>query len=230
MPGGGKARIIKSGKINYLGNRNMKKYEVLQKMHSERVFAILRLASAQTAEKCIAALAEGGIHCMEITMTVPLAHRAIESACAGKEGKVLVGAGTVLDAESARIAVLSGAQFVVSPNFNEEVVRTCNRYGVPAICGVATPTEAARALEAGADVLKLFPANIYPYSIIKTLRGPFPNIELILTGGIGLGNIGEWLKAGAFACGVGGELLRGADEGDYARVTASAKKFKEAAL
>ena len=168
----------------------MKKYEVLQKIHSERVFAILRLASAQTAEKCIAALAEGGIHCVEITMTIPLAHRVLESACAGEEGKVLVGAGTVLDAESARIAVLSGAQFVVSPNFNEEVVRTCNRYGVPAICGVATPTEAARALEAGADVLKLFPANIYPYSIIKTLRGPFPNIELIPTGGMGLGIIG----------------------------------------
>ena len=123
---------------------------------------------------------------------------------------------------------MSGAKFLVTPTLNAEVIKTGNRYGVPVFCGVATATEALTALELGVDVVKAFPAGQFNPSVIKDWKGPLPNLEVMPTGGIGIENVAEWLKAGAFACGVGGAILEGYKEGDFAKVTATAKRFKAA--
>lgn len=201
----------------------MQKYQTLQGIGREKVIGIVRLRDDAAAEKCFAALCEGGIRCAELPFTVPYAHTVLESVSRSFGDSMLIGAGTILDAESARIAVLSGAKFVVTPNLNTEVLRMCNRYGIPVICGVATPSEAAVALEWGVDAVKLFPADQFSYGAVKAFKGPFPNLEVVPTGGIGAENVADWLRAGAFACGVGGRLLQGADEGDFGKVRAAAK-------
>ncbi len=203
----------------------LKKYETLKKIGENKIVAIVRVDDAEKAEKCFDALKEGGINVIEMTFTIPYAHTMLERLSKKYGESVIVGAGTVLDSETARIAMLSGARFIVSPSFNEGVAKICNRYAVPYFCGVNTPTEAITAMEAGVDVVKLFPANNFKPSIVKDLRGPFPTIEIMPTGGVNLTTIKEWIKAGVFACGVGGELVNGYKTGDYASITEAAKKF-----
>lgn len=205
----------------------LKKYEILKKIEQEKIVAIVRVDEADKATKCFDALYKGGINVVEMTFTIPYAHTLLESLSKKFKGEITVGAGTVLDSETARLAIMSGAEFIVSPSFNENVAKLCNRYSVPYFCGINTPTEAITAMEAGVDVVKLFPANNFKPSIIKDLKGPFPNIEVMPTGGVNLQTIKDWLKAGAFACGVGGDLVNGYKTGDYDSVTASAKKFLE---
>lgn len=206
----------------------MKKYEVLKRIEEEKIVAILRMADGGTAEKCFEALYDGGVTCAEFPFTAPYSHTIFESITRKFGNKMLIGAGTILDEATARIAILCGAKFLVSPTMNADVVRTGNRYGVPVLCGVATITEALAAIEAGADVVKVFPAGQFTPSVIKDWKGPVPNIEVIPMGGITLENIGDWLKAGAFACGVGGAIADGCKEGDFAKVTAAATAFKNA--
>lgn len=206
----------------------MKKYEVLKRIEEEKIVAILRMADGETAEKCFEALYKGGVTCAELPFTAPYAHTIFEAITRKFGDKMLIGAGTILDEATARIAILSGAKFLVSPSVNADVIRTGNRYGVPTLCGAATITEALAAIEAGADVVKVFPAGQFTPSVIKDWKGPVPNMEVIPMGGITLENIGAWLKAGVFACGVGGALFDGAKEGDFAKVTATAKAFKNA--
>lgn len=205
----------------------LKKYEVLKKIEKEKIVAIVRVDSEDKAVKCFDALYEGGIKVVEMTFTIPYAHSILES-LSKKYGKVMtVGAGTVLDSETARIAMLSGAEFIVSPSLDKGVAEICNRYSVPYFCGIATPKEAVNALELGVDVIKLFPATDFNPSIIKDLKAPLPNLEIMPTGGIGLINIKAWKEAGAFSFGIGGELTKGVKTGDFVLVKETAKKFAE---
>ena len=205
----------------------MKKYEILKQIKEEKVVGIIRVDSVEKAEKTLDALYEGGLKVVELTFTIPYAHTILAALTQKYAGKMVIGAGTVLDEATARIAILSGAEFLVTPTVNIDVIKLANRYGIPCLSGINTPTELVAALENGVDVAKLFPASNFKPGIIKDLKAPFPNAEIMPTGGISLANIKEWIAAGAYACGVGGELVAGAKTGDYASIVKTAKAFKE---
>lgn len=131
----------------------------------------------------------------------------------------------MLDAETCRAAILAGAQYIVSPGFDLESVKLCNRYQIPYMAGCMTPTEIIRAMEAGTDVIKVFPGNAFGPSIIKAFKGPLPQAPMMPTGGVSLDNVDQWIKNGCIAVGVGGDLTAGAKTGDYAKITATAKEF-----
>jgi 2-dehydro-3-deoxyphosphogluconate aldolase/(4S)-4-hydroxy-2-oxoglutarate aldolase len=141
--------------------------------------------------------------------------------------EILVGAGTVLDSETARIAILSGAQFVVSPAVNPDAARLCNRYQIPYMPGAATTREIIDAMECGADIVKVFPGETLGPSFVKAVRGPLPQASLMPTGGVDIGNVSDWIKAGCVAVGVGGNLTAGAKTGDFKSITTLAKQFIE---
>jgi 2-dehydro-3-deoxyphosphogluconate aldolase / (4S)-4-hydroxy-2-oxoglutarate aldolase len=174
---------------------------------ADGVVAIVRLDDLSGAVPLAAALARGGIRAVEYTFTNRTAARAIEAARAELDGAALVGAGTVLDAETARTAVLAGAQFVVTPTVALPVVELCNRYGVPTVIGAFTPTEILAAWQAGADFVKVFPASAGGPRYLKDVRGPLPQVRLIPTGGVGPDNAAAYVEAGASALGVGGNLV-----------------------
>ena len=205
----------------------MKKYEILKQIKEEKIVGIIRVDSVEKAEKTLDALYEGGLKVVELTFTIPYAHTILAALTQKYAGKMVIGAGTVLDEATARIAILSGAEFLVTPTVNVDVIKLANRYGIPCLSGINTPTELVAALENGVDVAKLFPASNFKPGIIKDLKAPFPNAEIMPTGGISLANIKEWIAAGAYACGVGGELVAGAKTGDYASIVKTAKAFKE---
>ncbi|MBR0143784.1 MAG: bifunctional 2-keto-4-hydroxyglutarate aldolase/2-keto-3-deoxy-6-phosphogluconate aldolase, partial [Clostridia bacterium] len=170
----------------------------------------------------------GGVVAVELTFTVPFAHEIIETlAKRYQSGEVIIGAGTVLDPETARIAMLSGAQYIVSPHLNLDTMKLCNRYRVPVMPGIVTPREALEALEAGADILKVFPGELFGPKAIKALKGPIPQGRYMPTGGVSVDNVAEWIKAGAVAVGAGSSLTAGAKTGEYEKITATAKIFLE---
>jgi 2-dehydro-3-deoxyphosphogluconate aldolase/(4S)-4-hydroxy-2-oxoglutarate aldolase len=207
----------------------MDKEQVLGKILKQGLVAVVRTENADQAKRVAAACIEGGVAALEITFTVPGAHRAIEDlAKEYSKGEILLGAGTVLDPETARIAILSGAQYIISPYFDEATIKLCNRYRVACMPGVMTPREAVQAMEAGADILKVFPANLFGPNIIKSFLGPLPQAKLMPTGGEGPDNAGEWIKAGAVALGAGSELTKGAKTGDYALITETARQYIKA--
>ncbi len=204
----------------------MDKELVLSKIQKAGLVAVVRTENAEQAKRVAAACLEGGVAALEITFTVPGAHKAIEDlAKEYTKGELILGAGTVLDPETARIAILSGAQYIISPYFDEATVRLCNRYRVACMPGVMTPKEAVQAMEAGADILKVFPANLFGPSILKSFLGPLPQAKLMPTGGVSAENAAEWIKAGAVALGAGSELTRGAKTGDYAQITETARAY-----
>jgi 2-dehydro-3-deoxyphosphogluconate aldolase / (4S)-4-hydroxy-2-oxoglutarate aldolase len=174
------------------------------------------------------ALADGGVKFVEITMTVPGALEIIRDAVAQlKDTDVYIGAGTVLDAETARAAIIAGAQFVVGPGFDFEMVRVCNTYGVVVMPGAFTPTEIIQAWRAGADVVKVFPANIGGPDYLKTIKEPLPQVELLPTKGVDFETAGAYIKAGAIAVGAGSTFVTKAlmAAKDYPRITENAKRF-----
>jgi 2-dehydro-3-deoxyphosphogluconate aldolase/(4S)-4-hydroxy-2-oxoglutarate aldolase len=182
--------------------------ETISRMRESGVVAVLRGVDATVVEAVGDALRAGGVTAMEVTMGSDDSLDAIEALSAHFEGEdVVVGAGTVLDSETARQAHLAGASFVVSPTFDEGVVETCNRYGIPVAPGVATPTEALSAYEAGADLCKVFPASTYGPGHLSSIRGPLPQIPLMPTGGVGPDNAAAYVEAGAEIVGAGGSLL-----------------------
>ena len=204
----------------------MDKELVLSKIQTQGLVAVVRADNGDQAKRIAAACLEGGVAALEITFTVPGADKVIEDlAKEYSKGEIILGAGTVLDPETARIAILSGAQYIISPAFSEDTIKLCNRYRVTYMPGVMTPKEAIIAMEAGADVLKVFPANLFGPSIIKSILGPLPQAKLMPTGGVAPENASEWIKAGAVALGAGSELTKGAKTGDYAAITETAKKY-----
>lgn len=208
----------------------MRKYELLREICDAGVIAVLRGRSADDVREMAERAIAGGIRVVEITMTTPGALDAIrELAARYADGKTIVGAGTVLDAETARAAMLSGAAFVVSPSFHPETVKMCNRYRVPVMPGVMTLGEIQAALELGVDVMKLFPGQLFSPSFIRAVKGPMPQVNLMPTGGVSLDNLAEWIRAGAVAVGIGSALTDEAVKtGDYSRITAQAARFVEA--
>jgi 2-dehydro-3-deoxyphosphogluconate aldolase / (4S)-4-hydroxy-2-oxoglutarate aldolase len=194
------------------------------------VVAVIRLHDASKLTAVVDALAAGGVRALEVTMTVPGAIRLIEQIAPTLPSEFVLGAGTVLDPETARQAILAGARFIVGPVYNEAVVRLCHRYDIAAMPGCFSPTEILTAWEAGADIVKVFPATALGPSYFKDVRGPLPQVRLMPTGGVSLANAGDWIRAGAVAIGVGTALVDGkaVAAGDYAAITASAKAFVDA--
>lgn len=206
----------------------MEKSKVLKRITDKGIVAVVRAESEDQALKIANACIEGGIDAIEITFTVPHAEKVIERLCSEYDtNTLLVGAGTVLDAATARIAMMAGASFIVSPGFDEGTVKICNRYKVPVMAGIMTVTEAMKAMEAGADVLKIFPAELFGPTIIKAFKAPLPHGVFMPTGGVDTENAADWIKAGAVAVGVGGSLTAGSKTGDYADITKKAKIFVE---
>lgn len=208
----------------------MDKLEVISRLKEEGIVAVVRAESEEKCQKLIDAIVKGGINFIEITMTVPGAVDIIkEMVKKYKDNEnIVIGAGTVLDAETARMVILSGAKYVVSPSFDADTIKLCNRYRVPVMPGIMTVREAVMALEAGVDILKVFPGNAFGPSIISSLRGPLPQAQFMPTGGVDVDNIDKWIKAGAVAVGTGGSLTAGAKKGDYDLVTKTAEEFVKA--
>jgi len=204
----------------------MKKFEIYQAVKKEGVVVVIRGNSVDQAIKTVEACYAGGIKIMEVTFTVPRADEIIKTLVEKYKGTdMIVGAGTVLDPETARAAILAGAQFVVSPALNVETIKLCNRYGVAVMSGIFTPTEAITALEYGVDILKLFPGDVATPKGLKALKGPLPQANIMPTGGVSLENVEEWFKAGAYAVGAGSFITKGAATGDYKAVEDISREF-----
>jgi 2-dehydro-3-deoxyphosphogluconate aldolase/(4S)-4-hydroxy-2-oxoglutarate aldolase len=194
------------------------------------VIAILRQADASSLRRIVDALYEGEVRAVEVTMTMPGALEALSTLSAQLGDRFLVGAGTVLDAETARLTILEGARFVVAPTFCAAVLEMCRRYDVVAMPGAYTPTEIVTAWDAGADLVKVFPAGGLGPGYLKDLRGPLPQLRLVATGGVTAENAGAFVAAGAVAVGVGGTLVEreAVARGDYARITEQARRLTRA--
>jgi len=205
----------------------MVKAEVLNTLREVGLVPVLRAESEEQALALASAIAAGGVTVLEVTMTVPGAIRVMRR-LAEERPDILIGAGTVLDPETARMCILEGAQFVVSPALKIATIEMCHRYGVPVIPGALTPTEILTAWEAGADVVKVFPASsMGGAKYLKSIKAPLPQIELIPTGGVSLATAAEFLEAGAFALGVGADLVnpKAVAEGHPETITENARKY-----
>lgn len=199
----------------------MRKYEVIQRIEKVGIVAVVRAESIDEAKKISLACMEGGIDAIEVTFTVPGAQKVIESLSKDFAEELLVGGGTVLDSETARQAILAGAKYIVSPSFNLETAKLCNRYQIPYMPGCMTITEIVTAMEAGADVIKVFPGNAFGPDFIKAIKGPLPQANLMPTGGVDIDNVDIWIKNGCIAVGAGGSLTAGSSED----ITKTAKEF-----
>ena len=204
----------------------MDKERILTRIQDCGIVAVVRAESTDKAERIVDACMEGGVAAIELTFTVPHADRVIEElAKKYDENDIILGAGTVIDAANARIAMLSGAQYIVSPYLDIETLKMCNRYRVAMMPGIMTVREGVLAMENGADILKVFPGDLFGPKIIKDSRGPIPYAKMMPTGGVDVNNVGEWIKAGAVAVGAGSSLTAGANTGDYKKITETAKQF-----
>lgn len=207
----------------------MQRIKAIQRLAEEGIVAVIRAESMEQGLKIVEAVKQGGINMLEVTMTVPGAVDIIKELTEHyKSDDVVIGAGTVLDPETARLCILAGAKYIVSPSLNLDTVKLCNRYRIPVMPGIMTIREAIEALEAGAEILKVFPGNAFGPDIIKAYKGPVPQGNYMPTGGVNLGNVKDWIKAGAIAVGTGSDLTRGAKTGDYNLVTQTARQFVEA--
>lgn len=207
----------------------MKKAAILQKLSTEKVIALIRADSPDGLLDCAKALAAGGLTSIELTMTTPGAIRMLEKATA-ELPDFLFGLGTVLDAETARAGILAGARFIVTPALRPDVITMCKRYSIPVFSGALTPTEVVNAWDCGADAAKIFPAEFFGPAYIKSLKAPLPQVELVPTGGVTAENVGEFIKAGAFATAAGSSLVdaKSFKDRDWAAITAKAQAFVKA--
>lgn len=207
----------------------LKKFEALQAVRKAGVLAVVRGTSEENSYKTAVASIKGGVKAIEIAFTSPNADVTIKrlSEDYADDPDVVVGAGTVLDAPTARMAMIAGARFIVSPSFNAEVAKVCNLYAVPYMPGCFSPTEVQTALMSGSDVVKIFPGAIAGTKMIPELHGPFPQAEFMPSGGVSIKNLKDWFDAGAFCCGAGGSLVGPGAKGDYDQVTKNAQAFHD---
>src|SRR5947208_852364 len=204
----------------------MQKLRTLQRIVESGLVAVIRTETAEQAIQMVEACQKGGVEAIEVTFTVHGAEEVIrEITRKNPNGEFVLGAGTVLDPETARIAMLAGAQYMVTPALNEATVRICNRYQIPCIPGAMTAREVLLAMECGADIVKLFPGELFGPDAIRAIRGPLPQANLLPTGGVNLDNVSDWIKAGAVGVAVGGALTSLAKSGDMQAVTETARKF-----
>jgi 2-dehydro-3-deoxyphosphogluconate aldolase/(4S)-4-hydroxy-2-oxoglutarate aldolase len=209
----------------------MEKREIFTKMMDEGLIPVIRVASASEAIDVANAIKEGGVSLIEITMSVQGAIDVIKELTGKYKDEIIMGAGTVLDPETGRAALLAGAQFIVSPTLNLDLIRLAHRYSAVVIPGAMTPTEILTAWNAGADMVKVFPAaQLGGPAYIKALRGPLPQILLVPTGGVNLQNAGAFVQAGASALGAGGELVdkKAVKEKKFSVITENARAFIKA--
>jgi 2-dehydro-3-deoxyphosphogluconate aldolase/(4S)-4-hydroxy-2-oxoglutarate aldolase len=207
----------------------MSRHEDLSRVLKSGIVAVIRSTSSEQLVEVARALYEGGVDVLEVTFTVPGALEIIAAVRKALGDKVLLGAGTVLDPETARAAFLAGAEFLVAPTVNLDVIRLGNRYDKLVMPGAFTPTEIVTAWEAGAQIIKVFPADIGGPAYLKTLHGPLPQVRLLPTGGVNLNTVADFLKAGACAVGLGGALVepRAVQAGDMARIKSLAAQYVE---
>lgn len=206
----------------------MNKQDVLRQVAEVGLVPVVRAASAEEAMQVIEAIRAGGVPVLEITMTVPRAVKVIEEVADRYGSEVIVGAGTVLDAETARACILAGASFVVSPALNLETIELCRRYAIAVMPGALTPTEVVAAWQAGADVVKVFPCGaLGGAKYLKSLKAPLPQVEMIPTGGVSLQTASDFIEAGAFALGVGADLVdtKAIRAGQPEKVTEAARAY-----
>ena len=205
----------------------MKRTNILIRLEQAGVIAVVRGKTKEEALKSSIAIVEGGLYGIELTFTVPQADEVIKELAAVFEDndKVIIGAGTILDATTARLAILAGAEYIVSPCFDKETALVCNLYQIPYLPGCMTITEAKEALKSGVDIVKLFPGSAYGPSIIGAFKAPMPQLNIMPTGGVSLDNLQEWFEAGVVAVGVGGNLLKPAETGDFDQVTEVARQY-----
>jgi 2-dehydro-3-deoxyphosphogluconate aldolase / (4S)-4-hydroxy-2-oxoglutarate aldolase len=205
----------------------MNKLKVLTNIAECGVVAVVRADSAEEAIKISDACVQGGILGIEITSTIKGAEQILKelSSIYADHQQVVLGAGTVLDTATARIAILAGAQFIVSPSFDKETAKLCNLYQVPYMPGCMTITEMKHALEYGADIIKLFPGNAFGPDFVKSVKAPLPQVNIMPTGGVSLDNVDQWIRNGCVAVGVGGNLVAPAKTGDYEKITHYAKQY-----
>lgn len=199
----------------------MKKFEILKKISDVGVVAVVRGDSIDEAVSISKACIAGGVTAIEVTYTNPMATEIITKL--SKEDHIVLGAGTVLDSETARIAIMAGASYIVSPGFDLETAKLCNRYQIAYMPGCMTISEMIKAMESGADIIKLFPGSAFGPSFVKGVKAPLPQINIMPTGGVSLENVDQWIKNGVIAVGVGGQLTGGTP----AEITEIAKKFVE---
>lgn len=205
------------------------KYEAIKAVEKAGVVAVVRGFSEQNSYKIAKASIKGGVKAIELAFTSPNADVTISRLAQEYENDkdVVIGAGTVLDPATARMAIVAGAKFIVSPSFNAQTAMLCNTYAVPYMPGCFTPTEVQTAMSYGADVVKIFPGSVSGKSIISEIHGPFPYVNIMPTGGVSLNNMHEWFEAGAFVVGVGGALSGAGKKEDYETVTKNAKAFHD---
>jgi 2-dehydro-3-deoxyphosphogluconate aldolase/(4S)-4-hydroxy-2-oxoglutarate aldolase len=208
----------------------MSKTEILQRIQNEKVIALIRADSSASLLDCARALAAGGLSLIELTMTTPGAIDLVAQV-SRELPDVMLGLGTVLDADTARAGIAAGAKFIVTPAVRPEVIAACRQLDVPILSGALTPTEAVTAWDLGADVIKIFPAEFFGPAYIKSLRAPFPQIKFLPTGGVTPQTVGDFLKAGAFATAAGSALVSpvALKAHDWAAITARAREFVAAA-
>ncbi|MGF7046475.1 2-dehydro-3-deoxyphosphogluconate aldolase/(4S)-4-hydroxy-2-oxoglutarate aldolase [Paenibacillus sp. DS2015] len=203
----------------------MKKIKVLQNIASVGVVAVIRADTPEAAVRMSEACIEGGLNNIEVTFTTPNADEAIRTLVKKYGDKAVIGAGTVLDPITARISILAGAEFVVSPSFEEETAKMCNLYGIPYMPGCLTLNEMKEALKLGVDVLKLFPGSAFGADYIKAVKGPMPHVQIMPTGGVDLNNMEQWIRNGCIAVGIGGNLTAPAKDDRYDLITELAAQY-----
>lgn len=202
----------------------LKKHKIIDKIINLGVVAVIRGENIEEAKRVSKACLKGGVNAIEVTYTVPGASEVIkELSKEFSHNDFIIGAGTVLDSETARIAILAGAKYIVSPGFDEKTAKLCNRYAIPYMPGCMSITEMIRAMEMGCDIIKLFPGSAFGVDYIKAIKAPLPQANIMPTGGVSLENIDKWIKNGVVAVGVGGKLATGESE----EITKTAEAFIE---
>ncbi|WP_297598450.1 bifunctional 2-keto-4-hydroxyglutarate aldolase/2-keto-3-deoxy-6-phosphogluconate aldolase [uncultured Cetobacterium sp.] len=200
----------------------LKKHKIIDSILETGVVAVVRAENLEEAKRISNACIAGGVNAIEVTYTVPGATEVISELSKEFPGDdFIIGAGTVLDSETARLAILAGAKYIVSPGFDEETAKLCNRYAVPYMPGCMTITEMIRAMELGCDIIKLFPGSAFGPDFIKAVKAPLPHANIMPTGGVSLENVDKWIKNGVSAVGVGGKLATGPSS----EITETAKAF-----
>lgn len=207
----------------------MSQHEDLERVLNSGIVAVIRASSGEQLVNVARALYEGGVDVLEVTFTVPNVLEILAAVRKDLGKKILLGAGTVLDPETARTALLAGAEYIVSPCVNLDVIRLCKRYGKLVMPGAFTPTEVLTAWEAGGDIIKVFPAEIGGPGYLKALHGPLPQVRLMPTGGVDLNTITDFLKAGACAVGIGSQLVekKAVESGDMGRIRELATQYSQ---
>lgn len=203
------------------------KFEVLREMHKGYLVAVVRGKNKDEAVEISKQAFAGGIPSIEVTFSTPGAEEAIAELARLGHSEMIIGAGTVLDAETARVAILKGARYIVSPHLDGGIATMCNRYSVPYLPGCGSVTEIMNALTFGVDVVKLFPGSLLGPSFIKDVKGPIPHVEMMPSGGVSIDHLGTWKKNGAFAIGIGSALIKEVENNDFTSVRRVAQAFKD---